>query len=490
MKKLKKISLLFLVMSMFIINLQPVFASSYKLNIEKESADIKYLDDNQGYISKKIIDSDLENGEVTVELTVSNSKQASNDKTLDNPEIMIVLDNSISMSYLTPSGNIRKKEILNATRQLINSIYSANSSSKVGLVRFAAYRAGSNYSCDVDDDGTIDMDYIEDVCSEGKTSFYYSQDNAAILMQALTTDKNSILQSVSNLENLKTPYIYGTEAGTDIAAGLQVAYNSFSGKSNNKTIILITDGVPTGYFGSTESLYYKTNSYIKTIAEDSNLITILTGLSESDDAGDDDTVKATFGTVENPSADKYYNISDTSLSKTITEDVLNDVKEYIQTNMTNVTITDYFPSDIKDNFEFSYVTKPTTGTITEKISDDNTITYTLNELKANESVTISYKLKLKENASTKILDKVINTNEKVVLNYTDSTSTEKEVILTSSPSIKLVKVDEPTTPEENVEEVVENPPTGLYVSLSLLSILVIGIIGFIGLRRKNYFNKI
>lgn len=480
---MKKILSIFLMISMVFVNMMPVSAAGYKLNIEKESAEVKKLENQQGYISKKIVASDLENGEVTVELTVANSKSTS-EEVSDVPEIMIVVDNSISMAFLMSNGVSRKTATMTALKQLVNSIYSAAPTAKVGLVRFAGKTSAANFTCD---------DYnIESVCGNGESTFYYKGNASSYLMQSLTDNKNEMLSAVNNLENLDTPWLYGTESSTDIASGIKTAYNAFSGKSKNKTIVLISDGLPNQYLdsssGSEESKYSKTNSYIKSIAEQTNLITVLTGIvgSTDEDESEEDVI-ATFGTSQAPVADKYYNIGDASLNKTITEDILADIKEYIQSDIKNVTIKDYFPSDIKDNFEFSYVKKPTVGTLSAEMASDNTITYNTSELKGNESVVISYKLKLKDLNNSALLDKVISTNDKVVLTYTDAANVSHEVVLTSSPSVKLVKAEEP---KKDAEETVENPPTGLYISVVALGLIGLGIVGITVLKNKNYFNKI
>ena len=122
---MKKILSIFLMISVVFVNMMPVSAAGYKLNIEKESADIKYLENQQGYISKKIVASDLENGEVTVELTVANSKTSSEENS-DIPEIMIVVDNSISMAFLMPNGDSRQTATMTAIKKLVNSIYTTN----------------------------------------------------------------------------------------------------------------------------------------------------------------------------------------------------------------------------------------------------------------------------------------------------------------------------------------------------------------------------
>lgn len=54
-----------------------------------------------------------------------------------------------------------------------------------------------------------------------------------------------------------------------------------------------------------------------------------------------------------------------------------------------------------------------------------------------------------------------------------------------------VEDDAPVVEEQpNVEETVDNPATGLYVSMGILGMLILGSIGFVALRKKSYFNKI
>lgn len=51
-------------------------------------------------------------------------------------------------------------------------------------------------------------------------------------------------------------------------------------------------------------------------------------------------------------------------------------------------------------------------------------------------------------------------------------------------------VEEPTEEKKDVEETVDNPPTGLYLSVGILVALIVGVIGCIVLKRRNYFSKI
>lgn len=106
--KIKKFVAVFLTFCMFGMNMMPVLAASYKLNVESESAETKYLENDQGYISKKIINSNPENGEVTVELTVSNSKKESNNS-YTNTEVLIILPSLNSEAMIQKYTNSLKE---------------------------------------------------------------------------------------------------------------------------------------------------------------------------------------------------------------------------------------------------------------------------------------------------------------------------------------------------------------------------------------------
>lgn len=146
-----------------------------------------------------------------------------------------------------------------------------------------------------------------------------------------------------------------------------------------------------------------------------------------------------YGTVDNPTYGIVLDSSNMDTNQFISNYVSEIVISQIPSDIYNLTITDYFPVEITDNFEFSYVGKPESGTISEKMTD-NKIIYTVDKLVGNDSIKISYKLKLKSTIKEDILDKVILTNEKVTLNYTDINNVKYEVIQTSSPSVKLYEV--------------------------------------------------
>ena len=166
-----------------------------------------------------------------------------------------------------------------------------------------------------------------------------------------------------------------------------------SNKTTQKFIILLSDGVPNhavgvsiisgGWFGPTaeerqNSVNSKTKSTMESLSNSNiNLITMLTGLT---DLTEDDTkiLETVFGTTDSPIVGTLYNIADTDISTIIKEKIYIEVLEKVQNPINNVKIVDYFPEDITNNFEFSYVGnileqfKNPVATIIEKSEDEDT----------------------------------------------------------------------------------------------------------------------
>ena len=104
------------------------------LKIVQKASETKYLENNQGYISKTIVDSDSDKGEVTVELKLSNTKKDVEKNS--TTEIFLVVDNSPSMDFVTSTGETRKELVLDSATQLVTSIFNSSSNVKIGLVDF------------------------------------------------------------------------------------------------------------------------------------------------------------------------------------------------------------------------------------------------------------------------------------------------------------------------------------------------------------------
>ena len=278
--------------------------------------------------------------------------------------------------------------------------------------------------------------------------------NNATVVQGLSDNKDTVIAGIQKIADSST------SSGTNIDAGLQRANNNFSSDCKNKIIVLFTDGVPTcdvsGTYGGNDTTTEKSKTAQantkKTIQNISNagvyLISMMTGLDPTATEYENDLQAITniFGTSQNPTAGKFYNISDANITKIVNDNILSDVIEKIQNPINTVKIVDYFPEDITENFKFSYVENASTGTRTDSIDEETkTVTWDIGTLKGDEIATLKYKLKIKDMKNTELLNKTIATNEKVVLTYKDIDSEDYTVTLTSSPKIQLSEVKEELT---------------------------------------------
>lgn len=395
------------------------------LDIIQKASETKYLENDQGFISKTVVDSNSDTGEVTIELKLSNTAKEV-EKTTDT-EIFLVVDNSGSMGYTTSTGEVRRNIIVRAMKNLVNNIYDNSSNVKVGLVRFA-------------NTGTL---------LTGSTA----------LMCNLTDNKQTMLNAINEYENLDTSVnidgveMLHCESGTNIEAGLKKANDNFSSGSKNKIMILLTDGIPTDSisYSTASYVYNATKTRLKSIGDSGvSVISLMTGVTEEDDDNAQEVIEQIFGTESNPTTGKFYNIADANLESVVTNDILADVMEKIQNPINITKIVDYFPEDITDNFDFSYVGSPSIGTASDTIdTESKTITWDIGTLKGDEVATLKYKLKIKDMKNTDLLNKTIATNEKVVLTYKDTEAKDYTVTLTSSPKIQLSEVKEELTATVN-----------------------------------------
>ena len=401
-----------------------------KLDIIKQASETKNLENNDGFISKTIVDSNANTGEVTIELKLSNNKKETN--VSNDTEIIFVVDNSPSMEYKTVNGETRKQIVLNSAKILVNSIFDVSSNIRMGVVKFSG------------ETGLLSPLYAASVITE------------------LTSDKEQILNGLNNIETKSY-----SESGTNIQKGLIKAEEMFSENAGNKFIILLTDGCPNEdalkNSVSSSGMVMSNENYLKILENTKNeilnvsnkgisLISLMTGINSNDvdEYGDtvtntEDDIKAVekiFGTESNPTAGKFYNAKTTEVSNIIKNNITNDVTKILNSPINAVKVVDYFPEDITNNFEFSYVGNPSIGTKTDGIDKDtNTITWDIGTLKGDEVATLKYKLKIKDMKNTELLNKTIATNEKVVITYKDKEAKDYEVTLTSSPEIKLSEVE-------------------------------------------------
>ena len=423
---LKKISIILILMLLMISMCGNVNAAELKTNLDiiQKASETKYLENDQGFISKTIVDSNSDTGEVTIELKLSNT--AKEVEKINDTEVFLVVDNSPSMDYNTSLGKTRKELVLNSASQLVESIFNNFSSVKVGLIDFHGYR--NKYD--------------------------------ATVRQKLTNDKSLVISAIDK------QVTRSTVSGTNIDAGLQIAKENFSNGVSNKIIVLLTDGAPTtdcnGTDGNNDVTSEKsiiaqenTKNKISSLkSEDIYIIAMLTDLDEADENTTkyntleelNEAVERTFGTTNNPIPNKFYYVKSADINSIITTNILNDVSTKIQNPINTTKVVDYFPENITDNFDFSYVGSPSIGTTSDTIdTESKTITWDIGTLKGDEVATLKYKLKIKDMKNAELLNKTIATNEKVVLTYKDTESKDYTVELTSSPKIQLSEVKEELT---------------------------------------------
>lgn len=461
MKKI--VSLLCILVLMFFMYSE-VIASTGTTTMEVVDRSVCYIElGTVGKFEKQLIKFDESKKEVTLELKVSNTKEEETE--LSPAEIFLVIDNSHSMIEKEISSGITRKDlVLNASKELVNKLNLNYPNIPIGIVSFSSLDSVKGET-----EGTI-------------------QD--AKLKTNLTTDKSKILDAIESISSDD----FGPR--TNIEAGITIAQQNFSKDTSKKYLILLTDGVPNnnihGVFSSYEGEVFKTtNDKLSEIQSNGiEIITVMAGLeSQKVEPTTQKTYQALaaqiFGTESSPKYGQYYDVADSEIEDTITNKIYQDIIHKIDNSIKDITIVDYFPQEIIDNFNFAHATAPNIGTVTTKIDpDNNSITWHISELAEGETANLTYTLTLKEDYNKEIIDKILPTNENVKIDYTfgeENKSTSSDV----SPTVRI-HYDEDITTEPEPEKPVDNtvaptpiPQTGISFPSIFLLIIAIGIITYI-----------
>lgn len=399
-----------------IIMFMSICANSYavgkktSLEVVEKSSESKDLDNGAGKVSKSIVDVDSEKGEVTIELKLENYKEKQGTVVANKEqEIFLVIDDSGSMSrVIGDTGKTRRETVYDAASKLADNIISKYSGAKIGVIKFA--------------------------------------DRSKVISEP-TNDAKTIKDAING----------GDYVGSDtnLEAGLIEAKEGFSDRDTKKIVIVLTDGVPTEHetevdddtlrnegTGYADADTYPAKMRLKELDEAGiDIISMLTEVEESDRG----YAEYVFGTPETPTYGTFYYVADSDIETVVSENILESVSKIIENDaIKDVNMVDYFPSDITDNFEFSYVGDPSAGTVTPTIDENKTITWNMETLNPGETATLKYKLKLKDMNNSGLINKVIATNEKVVLKYKDTKDTEHTIVLDSSPKIELKELEDDT----------------------------------------------
>lgn len=461
----KKIILLSIIITL----IMPVFFTTFAF-AANEDVTLEKVKDNvctiklgeDGKVIKQLLSVDNEKKDVTLQVDVINLK--SEDESIKPTEMFLVIDDSKSMQDNTlASGKTRKEAVFTAAKSLADTILKEQPTTKIGVVSFSS-------NSDTTKEGTLE--------------------DAKLVIAP--TDK--IVDITTAIDNIET-----TGVRTNIDAGLQIAKSNFSTDTSlNKYLILLTDGVPNNSVGS--SMTYSgntatnTKATLKSIIDSGiNIITVMTGVNSTyqpdpngalsaDAAGKtyQDLAEEIFGTQAQPNYGKFYYVSDESVENTITKVVYNDVKVVIKNEIKDITVVDYFPLDIVENYDFEIFEKANIGTVTPTINTaNNSITWTIQTLKAGETASFKYKLKLKEKFNEKIINVETPTNEKVDVTYTGTDDEIKAATSDVTPSI-ILKKDETKAPDPI-------PQTGDNTMLTVLALVVLGGTIILCIKRYNQY---
>lgn len=444
-----------------------VFAVSTTMQIVEDNVCTINLTDSSS-LEKKLISYDLTKHQVTLQLKVKNDSKV----IIPSGELMLVIDSSQSMDTVVSGTTTRKDLVLNSANKLVESLLTANSSTlKIGVVTFST-------SAEKDP-------------------------NTGALITGTEADAQKVCNLTNDLSQLKTSIsgIQGVGQYTDLDSGLQLAKKSFSSENNNKYMIVLTDGLPNIAVGYNDLVSYQgltniINQTKSTLTSFGNtkIITMLTGIDNEEatfrQEGTQiytygDVIKAVFGTVENPTVGKFYNVKDTDIENTITNSIYRDLLPIAKT-LKNIKVVDYFPQYIVDNFEMTYVDGIDTSNVSAQIdTTTNSITWNIAELAPDETATIQYNLKLKDEFSEEIIDKILDTNKKVDVTYDDYDGNKQNKTSDVTPKIKLIKDEEPVVPKDDTVAPEPLPKAGsAFVAIGAF-ILLTGSAIFFGYNSKK-----
>ena len=446
----KKISLIlftFITLILLITNLSLASYSTVTMTVVEEPVCTIELGENSQF-EKRLIEKNLNNKEVTLQLQVTNNETSLK----PTGEIMLVLDNSDSMQNATSTGEIRKDLVFKSAQALVSNLLEDNSQLQIGVVSFST-------NTDVSKEATI-----ED----------------ASIVSSLSNSATELNNAISNIE--------ANGPRTDLQAGLLLASQQFSEEDNNKYIIVLTDGVPNVAIDSNNPYYSdttiaQTKEQLQTLENDGiQITTMLTGIDDESYVPNGVTksfgeiIEEIFGTPENPTVGNFYYVTDDQIETTITDNIYNDLVPVSQT-LTNIIIKDYFPEEIIDNFDFAYVSDANIGEISAEVdTSDNSITWTIPELASGQTATVQYTLKLKEDFDSSIVDKILDTNEKVDITYNDFDGAEQSKTSDVTPKLRLT------------EPPVELPKAGTTLLIGF-SALAIGLLIFSFIKLKTLNDK-
>ena len=442
MRKTIFIIILFLI-AILITNISMASYSTVQMEVIEEPVCTIQFGNNSSF-EKRLIEKNLNNKEVTIQLQVVNNEGSLK----PTGELMLVLDNSNSMNETVDDNEevTRRDLIFESAKTLVSNLLDNNEDLQVGIVSFSSYYNASDLS-DISQEATL---------------------ADANLVSNLSTNASELNSEIDNIS--------ANGPRTDLDAGITLASEQFTENASNKYIIVLTDGVPNISLGhnnpyySDDTINATKSKLLELDSEGIKITTMLTGINNEDEvpSGTSKTygqiITEIFGTENSPTVGNFYYVTDDQVEETITTDIYNSLLPISQ-SYKDIVIKDYFPQEIIDNFEFAYITEANIGTISQEIdTTDNSITWTIPELESGKTATVQYTLKLKEDFDSEIVDKLLDTNDKVDITYTDFNGENKD---NSSDVTPVLKLSEPPAVLPHAGT------TTILISLGVLSIILL-----------------
>lgn len=198
----------------------PIYAANnLALAVTQKASETKYLENDQGYISKTIIDSNATKGEVTINLNLNNLKSNTNSENdiYDNTEIFIIIP-----EYTNASEN----EKITYIETLADKILKKNSKTKIGVIGIQ----GPISDTYTDEKGNYIVGENDEHDVKG------TEDNAEHIVE-LTDNIDTLKTKLRSMNSEKRNYY------DNVQAALRLAKKSFS-NNVNKILISLFDNVP------------------------------------------------------------------------------------------------------------------------------------------------------------------------------------------------------------------------------------------------------
>ena len=516
-KKTLRIITLIVLVVMILSAFSSVFASQVAKGdatmtlVKDEIASGTFGEQDYGSYRKEKVDFDSAKKTIDIKLTVTNNAPEPQSHEEEIPtsvpgEIVYLIDISRSMSVnevtINNETTTRKAAVIAAAKILTDKLFAQNKDLKVGVVGYAT----STQMQDPDERGTLK--------------------DATIFTESMATTKEAVNAAFD------TALTTTMGATTDIQMGLRAAEGLFSDSTTSKKyIVLLTDGIPnvaegviptvrgdgTGFESAYDmDVFNPTKAEVKGLeAKGINLISLLIHMLDVElpistmtpaemqtmyeaigkdisEAGEHptylDVSKYIFGKETKPTTgDVYYIPTDDDIYQYITESVYDslvgeperrtviDVPEYV---LEDIVLKDYFPANIVANFDKAELIAASKGTVTAEINKaDNSITWTIGNLKPGESATYTYRLTLKDTFDSSIIGKNLPTNEKIVITYKENGQDGQPVEDTRCPVVMLDVI-----PKKVIPQTGEN--TILFVGLALVTVAGVATVAGIKSRKQ------